>query len=203
MVPVPMGSTGAGGRRASMWWASMATTSGSTLPMANAASMASMTTGAASRRCNNTPIKAPCRAAAQPAAALGPDRSKSRRRRPRPGLSQCRGAGHGPGLAHADLQVVVQDQVLGPLVQAAVMASHDAAIDDGLQRLGTQSNHDAALGQARRDGVEALAHTDPALGVDLHVGQDGGRVEGHLGQRSRPHQLGAGGHAHPSGRWPM
>ena len=55
----PMGTTSAGGRRASMRRASMATTSGSTLPIANAASMASITTAAAMRRCNSsTPINA-------------------------------------------------------------------------------------------------------------------------------------------------
>ena len=53
-APVPMGTTGAAGRRGWMRRASMATTSGSTLPIANAASMASVTTAAGVRRCNSS-----------------------------------------------------------------------------------------------------------------------------------------------------
>jgi hypothetical protein len=60
-APVPMGTTGAGGRRVAMRRASMATmsASASTLPMANAAVIASITTLAGWSRCNNnTPINA-------------------------------------------------------------------------------------------------------------------------------------------------
>jgi spore maturation protein SpmA len=55
----PIGMTAVAGRRSAMRRASMATTSGSMLPIANAASIAAATTVAAMVRCSsNAPIRA-------------------------------------------------------------------------------------------------------------------------------------------------
>jgi hypothetical protein len=78
-------------------------------------------------------------------------------------------AGHRPGLAGQDLQVVVQQQVLGALVQAAGVHGDDGAADrvEDLQMAGTEPDLHPAASQADRDRVERLQDTDPRFGVDL------------------------------------
>ena len=82
----------------------MATTSGSTLPTASAASMASMTTAAGRRRCQQHPDQGPgAGPITQLAASLDPEPlmglGEGARR---PGLGLGGGAGQGPRLPHAN-----------------------------------------------------------------------------------------------------
>ena len=71
-----------------------------------------------------------------------------------------------PGLRTQDLQVVIQQQVLGALVQAARVLGHDPAVgvdDDGAR---AEPGLDPASGQPGGHRVVGLAHADPRLGVD-------------------------------------
>lgn len=74
----------------------------------------------------------------------------------RPGLGQGGGTGQGPGLALEDLQVVVEDQILGALVQAALVASHH------LQLL---HHHSRLLRTAKRRVARTRGCTQPTPAV--------------------------------------
>ena len=95
---------------------------------------------------------------------------------------------------------MIQDEVLGALVQAALMGGHHLAGVDHHQRPGPQADLHPPAGQAGGHRVEALPHTDTGLGVDHRtqhrrdvelVGRQG-QQEGRLSGRGLPNRDRAG-----------
>jgi len=119
-----MGTTTAGAGPVRLRRASTATTSGSTKPTANAPAIPAVTAGAAMAAVQQQhPDQGPgARTVTELAAGGRPERLVGLGEGPRrPGLGQRRRAGHGARLAHQDLEVVFQYEVLGPFVQGPLV----------------------------------------------------------------------------------
>jgi hypothetical protein len=92
------------------------------------------------------------------------------------------GPGQRAGLASEDLQVVVQGQVLGALVQRPVVGRDELAVGEGDDRPGAEPGGHPPADQPYRDRVVRLPHADPGLRVDP-AGQRGRGVEVVVRQR--------------------
>ncbi len=118
-----------------------------------------------------------------------PEALMGRRERPAPACrGQGGGPGQGPGLADQHLEVVIQHQVLGELVQGPGVGGHDRPGGDHRDRGSPQPHVQAPSGVAGRHGVVGLANAHPRPGI--HPAREVlSGVEGLDRQRTQPGQL--------------
>ena len=83
-----------------------------------------------------------------------------------PRLRERERARQGTGLAHEDLQIMVQQQGLAALPQAGLVTGDQSTIVKGLHPARPEAHRHLAAGQACRDRIPALPHAHAGLAID-------------------------------------